>query len=149
MDRDALAAQLAVDEGKMLVVYHGKTDRPGVWTVGVGHMVLPQDHLALGQTITEAECQAFLAHDIGLALGTCHKVWVDFDALPEEAQQVLAGMAFNLGETRLRTFRLFIAAVTDRAWQRAAMQLRHSLYYGQVTHRAERYAARLEALARA
>jgi len=45
MDRKALEKQLIAEEGCTLKVYHGKTDRPGVWTVGCGHRVLPQDHL--------------------------------------------------------------------------------------------------------
>jgi len=57
-------------------------------------------------------------------------------------------MAFNLGETRLRTFKLMRQAVEIQDWHRAAMQLRSSLYSQQVTQRAERYAQRLEAVAR-
>lgn len=49
----------------------------------------------------------------------------------------LIDMAFNLGESRMRKFVKFIDAVKRRDWQKAAQEMRNSLWYKQVTKRAE------------
>src|ERR1043166_3302993 len=102
MDRDALAAQLTIDEGKRLVAY---ADSLGLPTGGIGHLIRREDRVRLGDPITEAQCAAWLEADITAALVTCAKTWpVAFDTFPDEVQQVLANMAFNLGYHRLQTF---------------------------------------------
>jgi lysozyme len=53
---------LEQNEGRVLRVY---LDTSRIPTCGVGHRVLPSDGLELGDTITEDECEAFLAHDVG------------------------------------------------------------------------------------
>src|ERR1051325_9319799 len=118
-----------MDEGKRLKVYFDSRRNP---TVGVGHLVRFQDHLKVGDVITEAQCQAFLDEDIAIAVEIAHKVFPDFDELPEEAQLVLANMAYNLGEIRLRGFTLMCEAVANRAWTRVAAQMRASLWARQV-----------------
>ncbi len=48
-------------EGIRLKVYK---DSKGIPTVGVGHVVLPADNLKVGDHITQAQCDAFLAQDV-------------------------------------------------------------------------------------
>jgi len=144
MDRTALKAQLLIDEGRILRVYR---DPVGLLTVGVGHLVRPGDQLRYDQTISLDRCEALLDDDVTVALMTCHKIWPAFDAYPEAAQQVVANMAFNLGERRLRSFQRMIRAIAACRWQAAADEIRHSRYASQVGQRAERLAQRLENIA--
>jgi hypothetical protein len=53
-------------------------------------------------------------------------------------------MMFNLGRTRLSKFVKMKAALMKRDWRRAAEEGRNSLWYRQVTNRAERLMSRLE-----
>ena len=46
---ERLRKQLAIDEGERLDVYNDHLDQP---TVGIGHLVLPTDNLALGDNIS-------------------------------------------------------------------------------------------------
>lgn len=140
MNRKALAAQLRIDEGKRLQTYK---DSRGFWTIGVGHL-LPHGHD--GMTISEAQCAQYLDDDISTALMGCLKIWPGFDALPEEAQEVLCNMCFNLGELRLKLFPQMIDAVKKRQWLRVANEMRTSRWALQVGDRSKRLIARIMAL---
>ena len=65
---------------------------------------------------------------------------------PDAAQQVLVNMMFNMGRTRLGKFKNFRAALEDHDWKRAGVEGRDSLWYKQVTNRAERLMVRLESI---
>jgi GH24 family phage-related lysozyme (muramidase) len=139
----ALAAQLKIDEGSRLTAY---IDRAGGLTVGVGHLVRGQDHLRRGQRVTAAHVEALLAADIRTALALCQRLWPAFDTFPEEAQQVLANLAFNLGP-RLGRFPALRAAVARHDWRAAAQAMRRSRWAHQVGPRASRLVERMRALA--
>ncbi len=143
MDREMLATQLILDEGMRLIPYH---DSRGCLTVGVGHLVLAQDQLISHHPITPGRATSFLDQDISRALQGCYMLWPDFADLPEEAQQVLANMAFQLGYPRLRTFHHLVAAVMAQHWAAAGVAMRTSLWYRQTPGRAERLARRMEAI---
>jgi GH24 family phage-related lysozyme (muramidase) len=66
-------------------------------------------------------------------------------AIPSEKEDALMDMLYNLGESRFRKFRKLIAAVKVADWLEAGKQVRNSIYYKQVTNRAERNAQTLEA----
>jgi len=59
---------------------------------------------------------------------------------------VLVNMMFNMGRTRLSKFKNFKAALDANDWKKAAVEGRDSLWYKQVTNRAERLMKRLEAI---
>lgn len=69
-------------------------------TVGVGHLVLPQDNLRLGDVITETQVDAFLSKDIQTALGAVNELV----KVPLTAGQCIAltSFTFNLGAGALR-----------------------------------------------
>ena len=142
MNLALLAAQLKKDEGVKLVTY---SDPVGLLTVGVGHLVLPQDQLVLGQAITAATCQQWLDADIEQAVVTCYRLWPDFDTLPEDVQQILANMAFQLGQTRLGKFVMLRQAIAQRDWAAAARAMRESLWYAQSGNRSKRLTTQMVA----
>ena len=68
-------------------------------------------------------------------------VWEGF---PDEVQQILVNMMFNMGRTRLSKFKKFNAALIEGDWKEPAVEGRDSLWYNQVTNRAERLMERME-----
>lgn len=68
-------------------------------------------------------------------------VWCGF---PGEVQEILVNMVFNLGRPRLSKFKKFNLALSTGDWDFAAIEGRDSLWYRQVTNRAERLMERLE-----
>jgi hypothetical protein len=53
-------------------------------------------------------------------------------------------MMFNMGPTRMAKFKNMQSALSMQDWKQAAAEGRDSLWYRQVTNRAERLMSRLE-----
>jgi len=85
--------------------------------------------------------------DIAVTLDDCHRLYPDWNDLPEECQLIIANMMFNLGYPRLSKFKGMKAAVDARSWDSAADEMVDSKWYTQVPNRARRLVARMRALA--
>jgi lysozyme len=83
---------LEAREGIVLKVYR---DSRGLPTCGCGHLVVQTDHLKVGQTITQAQCDAFLAQD----LKACEDIINATVKVPLADHQFDActSLAFNIG----------------------------------------------------
>ena len=146
MNRQAVYEQLKIDEGVEYVIYN---DHLGYATFGVGHLVLesdPENGQPVGTPVTEERVKECFEADLDLAIGECHALYErgTFDNLPDEVQQILVNMMFNMGRTRLSKFKKFNAAILEGDWKTAAVEGRDSLWYRQVTNRAERLMERME-----
>jgi lysozyme len=148
MNREAVFEQLKIDEGVEYEIYK---DHLGYPTFGVGHLVLetdPENGLDVGTPVSEERVRECFEADLDLAISECHALYSEgeFGDLPDEVQQILVNMMFNMGRTRLSKFKNFNAAIADGDWKKAAVEGRDSLWYRQVTNRAERLMSRMEAI---
>jgi len=143
MERSRLQAQLILDEGVRFTVY---ADPRGLPTVGIGHLVRRDDHLTLGDPVTPEQVAAWFDTDLTHALAACQTLFPTWEGFPDEVQEVLANMCFQLGRGGLAKFRKALAAIKNHDWPQAAHEMRDSLWYRQTPHRAERLALRLEKL---
>lgn len=144
MNINQLREQLTIDEGKVNEIY---LDHLGYPTVGIGHLILEADGehgAAVGTAITEERCVELFEHDVQGVIGDCKKLHDGWDGYPNEVQQVVANMMFNMGLTRLSKFKNHTAALQNGDWKQAAVEGRDSRWYQQVTNRAERLMSRLE-----
>ena len=146
MNREAVFKTLKVDEG---VVYEIYKDHLGYETFGVGHLVLESDSehgQPVGTPVSEERVITAFAHDLDLAIAECHALYSEggFSAFPDEVQQILVNMMFNMGRTRLSKFKKMNEWVQKGNWKAAAVEGRDSVWYKQVTNRAERLMSRLE-----
>ena len=146
MDLEKLREQLEIDEGVKYEVYN---DHLGYATFGVGHLVLESDEehgSPLGTAVSESRVIEAFEQDCENVLRDCHILYEDFDDLPEEAQQVIANMMFNMGRPRLSKFKGMKRGVDSRDWNAAADEMVDSAWYRQVTNRANRLVERIRAL---
>ena len=148
MNREAVYEQLKIDEG---VVYEIYKDHLGYPTFGVGHLVLesdPEFGQEVGTPVDEERVRECFEKDLDTAIGECYTLYGEgcFESLPGEVQEILVNMMFNMGRPRLSKFKKFNAAIEAGDWSTAAVEGRDSLWYNQVTNRAERLMVRLEAL---
>lgn len=146
MDRNAVFETLKIDEGVEYKIY---ADHLGYHTFGVGHLVTNDDE-EWGQPfdtpVSEERVWECFEKDLDTAISECHVLYGEgtFDAFPEEVQQVVVNMMFNMGRPRLSQFKKFNAALEAGDWAEAAVEGRDSRWHKQVTNRAERLMVRLE-----
>ena len=145
MNKTAVFEQLKVDEG---VVYEIYKDHLGYDTFGVGHLVLetdPEYGQPVGTPVSEERVRECFEHDLGISVSECVILYEDqWENFPDEVQQILVNMMFNMGRTRLSKFKKMNLALSVGHWKLAAAEGRDSLWYRQVTNRAERLMTRLE-----
>ena len=146
MNREAVYEQLKIDEG---VVYGIYNDHLGYPTFGVGHLILEDDEeygRPVGTAVTEERVRACFARDLDIAEGECYTLYGEgvFRLWPDEVQQILVNMMFNMGRPRLSKFKKMNEAIAQKDWKRAATEGRDSQWYRQVTNRAERLMTRME-----
>jgi len=143
MDIEKLREQLKIDEGCVYEIYN---DHLGYATFGIGHLVLesdPEYGADIGTPVSDDRVIEAFEQDVQTVLSDCAVLYPDFDELPEEAQQVIANMMFNLGRPRLSAFKGMKAGVDARDWNEAADQMVDSRWYRQVGARAERLVERM------
>lgn len=146
MDRNAVFEQLKIDEGVVNEIY---LDHLGYATFGVGHLVLesdPEHGQDVGTPVSDERVKDCFEKDLDLAISECvalygADVW---EAFPGEVQEILVNMMFNMGRTRLSKFKNFNSALSTGDWKEAAIEGRDSMWYRQVTNRAERLMSRME-----
>jgi lysozyme len=147
MNRKAVYEQLKIDEGVEYVIYE---DHLGYPTFGIGHLIVKGDEelgKPIGTPVSVERVKECFENDLDMAIGECNALFEDkdtFSNLPGEVQQILVNMMFNMGRTRLSKFKNFIAAIEAKDWKTAAAEGRDSLWYRQVTNRAERLMVRME-----
>jgi lysozyme len=146
MNREAVFEQLKIDEGVVSEIY---LDHLGYPTFGVGHLVLksdPEHGQPVGTPVSDERVRECFDADLDLAISECVALYgVDvWEGFPDEAQQILVNMMFNMGRTRLGGFKNFRKALEEGDWKRAGVEGRDSRWYRQVTKRAERLMVRME-----
>lgn len=149
MNRESVYDQLKIDEG---VVYEIYLDHLGYKTFGVGHLVResdPEHGYAVGEPVSVERTRECFESDLDLAISECVALYGPdiWEGFPGEVQEILVNMMFNMGRTRLSKFRKMNAALEVGDWTEAAIEGRDSLWYNQVTNRAERLMSRMENVA--
>ena len=128
MDIDQLRETLKVDEGVKNEIY---LDHLGLPTCGIGHLITeddPEHGLEVGTHIDDERVNELFDQDVTSNSGECRLLYNDFsDDLPEEAQQIIANMMFNMGRPRLSRFHKMKQAVDGRDWIEAGNQMMDSL----------------------
>ena len=146
MDIQQLRKQLEIDEGVKYDIY---LDHLGLPTFGIGHLVTktdPESGQAVGTSISKERVAECFDMDVQSVINDCNKLYEDFENLPEEVQQIIANMMFNMGYTRLSKFKGMKRGVDSLNWNQAADEMVDSRWYRQVTNRANRLVERMRAV---
>jgi len=143
MDIEKLREEIEYDEGSVNKIY---LDHLGLATFGIGHLVTEWDEeygWEVGTPVSEDRCIEAFNSDIENVLSDCHRLYPDFDDLPEEVQRIVANMMFNMGRPRLSKFKGMKRGVDAKDWNAAADEMVDSRWYRQVTKRADRLVERM------
>ena len=146
MNVEQLRDTLKVDEGCVNSIYLDHLNLP---TLGIGHLINEWDEeygKPVGTPVSEERVNELFDKDIQITIDECEQLFGNFQDLPEEVQQILANMMFNLGRPRLSKFRRLCKAVAERNWKECAIQMEDSKWHKQVTKRADRLISRMNAI---
>lgn len=144
MNQEKLYEEIKADEGEVLEIYK---DHLGYETFGIGHLVTktdPEHGQSVGTPVSSDRVREVFKDDIGTSIYYCEAQFNQWNSWPEEVQLIMVNMMFNMGPTRMAKFKNMIFALNTQDWQQAAVEGRDSLWYKQVTNRAERLMKRLE-----
>lgn len=96
----------------------------GYWTIGYGHLCD-----ATHPPISEADAEAYLAHDLQTALVATLRYCPVLATVPEARLAALVDFTFNLGAGRLQSS-ILRRRVNQEHWQDAAAELRRWVHGG-------------------
>lgn len=133
MNKDQLAEQLNIDEGRRNKLYR---DSVGKCTGGVGHNFDDKG-------ISDAVIDLMLSEDIDDAMNDLDRAFPWWRQMSENRQQAIANMAFNLGIVKLSGFKNTLKAMQDGRYSDAADGMLDSLWAKQVGVRATRLADKM------
>jgi len=146
MDINKLREQLKIDEGVKYEVYD---DHLGYKTFGIGHLVKTTDEeygAPVGTPVSEDRVNSVFDEDVETYINESKKVFSNLEDMPQEAQQVIVNMCFNMGAPRLSQFKKFIKAIQDEDWATASVEMLDSRWANQVGARADRLSDRIKAI---
>jgi lysozyme len=146
MDINKLREQLKIDEGVKYEIYD---DHLGYKTFGIGHLVKSTDEeygAPVGTPVSEERVNSVFDKDVITYIDESKKVFGNLEEMPQEAQQVIVNMCFNMGAPRLSQFKKFIRAIHDEEWVTASIEMLDSKWANQVGERANRLSDRIKAI---
>lgn len=104
--------------------FHVYKDHLGNPTIGYGHLVLPGESFPCG--LTEEEADKLLAKDIAIAQKGVKSLKID---LPEDWNEFLIIMVFQLGLAGVKKFKNMLQALKDKNYPVAVAECKNSLWY--------------------
>ena len=142
---EALIDLLHEEEGIVNEVY---LDHLGKKTGGCGHLLLPTDgplfDAEVGTPIDPELVEEWFQKDVDTCIKDAHWLHKDFDDLPRQAKVVIASMCFQMGVSSCSNFKKFHAAVSNRDWETARIEMLDSKWAKKDTPaRANRMADRI------
>ena len=128
-------------EGFSPVLYR---DSLGFATLGFGHLVTEKDNFQEGVVYSPEELEGVFNQDYDIAVAdakliieTMIKSFDSFtDKQKEVVESVIIEMCFNLGRPRVLKFKMFIQALNDKDFRKAADEMMDSRWAVQVKERA-------------
>lgn len=146
---DVIIQRLVVNEG---IRYQPYKCPAGFLTIGVGrnletNPLTSEEKKVCGdymRGITKEQCYYLLRHDIEKVKKELDKNCPWWINLSNDRQFVMIDLCFNLGITKLLKFKNTLLYLSTGFYKQAAINLRESVYYKQVTKRAERNARCIE-----
>ena len=128
MKEDFIKAMIKKHEGYRNRIYLDSLGKP---TCGYGHLLAEDTQVPL------AASEAFFEQDYRVAFADCVALILEYEIdLTENRKAVLINMLFNMGIGRVRGFKKMFAALQDRDYKEAAVQMLESRWALQVKGRA-------------
>lgn len=132
----SVADTIKADEGFRPTIYKDSRD---IWTLGYGFNVDP-DH---GGNIPLVVADFWVDFEVNSRREALARSWAPFAKQPDEVQDALVSMAYQIGLDGLLKFGKMLEALTTGDRQLAATEALDSLWAKQTPQRAERIASQI------
>ena len=129
LNTNRLADQLAKHEGVKRFAYKCPA---GKWTIGIGRNIDEDGGLGL----SDAEIYTLLTNDIRRTEEELSNSFRFFNDLDRVRKDAMINICFNIGLTRLRSFREALREMEAKNYSEAAVEFLDSLWASQVGQRA-------------
>ena len=139
--KERIIKHLKLREGKRLTVYK---DSLGKLTVGVGHLVRPQDNLKLGDKITNERCNAFLEEDMATAFKAALDQAKEIGKHSDDFVLALTSVNFQLGTGWPEKFYSSYPKLVNGDWQGAIEGFKSSKWAKQTPVRVDDFVKAIE-----
>ncbi|EQA0095046.1 lysozyme [Escherichia coli] len=107
-------------------------DTEGYGTIGYGHKILDSEREKFKNGISAIDADLLLAWDINRTVKDVKTLGLD---LPQDWQDFLVIMTFQLGLGGVKKFRKMLAALDRKDWKEAIRQAKDSLWHHQTPNR--------------
>tara|TARA_R100000306_G_C4371075_1_gene139991 strand:+ start:1072 stop:1479 length:408 start_codon:yes stop_codon:yes gene_type:complete len=128
MNRKRLIEELIYDEGYFQFPYLDTVEKT---TIGVGRNLTDRG-------LSDDEIMMLLNNDIDIVEKELAANFSWYPTLPEPQQRALCNMAFNMGLSRLKSFKKMLASLSSGMYVTASLHALDSKWAKQVKTRAER-----------
>ncbi|HHU4902299.1 glycoside hydrolase family protein [Escherichia coli] len=112
--------------------FYPYVDTEGYGTIGYGHKILDSEREKFKNGISAIDADLLLAWDINHTVKDVKSLGLD---LPQDWQDFLVIMTFQLGLGGVKKFRKMLAALDRKDWKEAIRQAKDSLWYRQTPNR--------------
>ncbi len=112
--------------------FYPYVDTEGYSTIGYGHKILDSEREKFKNGISAIDADLLLAWDIDRTTKDVKSLGLD---LPQDWQDFLVIMTFQLGLGGVKKFRKMLAALDRKDWKEAIRQAKDSLWYRQTPNR--------------
>ena len=136
---EAIKQRIIKHEGKINKIYK---DSLGLKTFGVGHLVLQSDDLEEGVEYSDDIVMRYFEKDFQTAVEDANK-FINKDEHPEDIYGVIIEMCFQLGYPRLCGFKKFKAALENKDYTTASVEMLDSRWAKQTPNRAKKLAEKM------
>ena len=140
-------AQIAIDEGSRQDAkgrHRSYVDTKGYLTGGIGHLMTKEEQAKYpkGTVIPDSVVEKWFQEDMAKHSKEAEQ-WLKGIDVPEEVQNIVTNMMFNMGMTRMNGFKKFKEALEAGDWEKAADEMEDSKWYTDVGNRSKRLIARM------
>ena len=125
INEERLLQQLMVHEGLKLQPYYCTSNK---LTIGVGRNL---DDVG----ISAEEAEFMLMNDVNRVIDQCESAFKWFSEAPDEVQEAVVNLVFNMGLRAFQGFKMTIGHLQDRNYELAGAELLNSRYAEQVGQR--------------
>jgi GH24 family phage-related lysozyme (muramidase) len=129
-------------EGKKNTVYRDTLGKP---TVGIGHLVKPDDRLHVGDRISDIQVDIYFVQDTEDALKKALKQWKEINKLTPAFLAALISVNFQLGDFTQK-FKNSYRLLVEHKFDQAISNIRASLWAKQTPVRVNDFVSAIESL---